>query len=507
LCGTIGDPTNPQVFFAVDDAESGPAALTLTATSSEPAVVSGANLVVSGTGGARTLTITPTGVGYTTITLLASDGVMTGKSSFRYAASAMGRPGGKFHVGASDGSTAFALDSTWALVGDDEDQVIRLYPRDQSGPAVTLFNFTQFLNLVDLEDGSAREIDLEASTHVGNRIYWIGSHSHSSLGATRTNRSRIFATDLSGSGINSMLAYVGRYEHLRTDLLNWDAANGHGRGSNYYGLVASAAEGVEPKAEDGSGFNIEGLCMAPGSTNTAYIAFRAPLVPLTARSRALLVPVTNFAALAVSTGPAGSARFGPPIELSLGCRGVRSIEGGPGGCLIVAGPPGSSTEIAPHDFRLYTWSGQPADAAQLRAADLTGMNPEAIVALPGPPWSAQSQVQLVSDNGTTVFYGDGKEAKHLSEVNFKKFRTDWVVFGDIVPDGPAIVSQNLVGTNLTIRWCAEPGRSYRVLFTDNVMGITWVAVPGDVVAVNTLASKTAPVVQPGQRFYRVMLLP
>src|SRR5262249_52369499 len=153
-----------------------------------------------------------------------------------------------------------------------------------------------------------------------------------------TNRSRLFATDLSGTGAASTLAYVGRYEHLKMDLVNWDHSNAHGRGADYFGLAASAAEGVLPKEPDGSGFNIEGLAMAPGSTNIGWIGFRAPLVPATNRVHALIVPVLNFDKLAIGNGPVGSAVFGAPIELPLGCRGIRSIEGDTNGYLIVAGP-------------------------------------------------------------------------------------------------------------------------------------------------------------------------
>src|SRR5207244_1134588 len=157
-------------------------------------------------------------------------------------------------------------------------QVLRIFSRTHSGRAVAEKDVSPLLHLVDFySNGLPKEVDIEASTRVGNRIFWLGSHSHGFDATERTNRARLFATDLSGSATNAQLKFLGHYNFLKVDLLDWDANNLHGKGSNYYGLVASGAQGVNPKAPDGSGFNLEGLCMAPGSASNAYIAFRAPL--------------------------------------------------------------------------------------------------------------------------------------------------------------------------------------------------------------------------------------
>jgi hypothetical protein len=411
----------------------------------------------------------------------------------------MGRPGGRFHTGASDGSTALAIDSDLMLVGDDENQTIRLYHRDASGLPVSLMDFQPALELDALE---SPEVDLEASTRVRNRIFWLGSQSNNNLGQSRPNRSRMFAADLSGTGAASTLTYVGRYDHLKEDLLNWDANNLHGKGSNYYGLAASSADGVDPKTP--AGFNIEGLTMAPGSSNIAYLGFRAPLVPPSQRTAALIVTVTNFDALAVSGGPPGTARFGPPIELNLRCRGVRSMEAITNGVLISAGSPGKNTGLSPNDFRLFTWTGNAADSPQERAADLTGMNPEGIVEVPAPPWNANTQVQLISDDGTTDFYNDGTEAKHLPYSNFKKFRSDWVALGDVVVSAPACHTFAITNGTATISWCAVAGLTYRVQAKANLEDLTWADVPGDITSAGSYASKSF-VPAPMQRFFRVTL--
>jgi hypothetical protein len=221
-------------------------------------VIPTANLTLSGTGAIRTLAVNPIGVGYATLRITVSDGTMTGIGLIPFAASMNLREGGRFHTGASDASAAMAIDARYMLVGDDENQVLRLYSRSNSGPAVVPYDLNPFLGLVDFyDDGTPREIDIEGSTRVGDRIYWIGSHSHNRDADIRTNRARVFATDVSGLGTNTTLTMAGRYDYLKVDLMNWDAANGHGKGSNYYGLVASGDPGADPKALDGSGFNIE----------------------------------------------------------------------------------------------------------------------------------------------------------------------------------------------------------------------------------------------------------
>jgi hypothetical protein len=508
LSGVLGDPTNPRVLFSVDDAESGAEGLTVWVTSSNAEVVPEARLLLEpGPTGTYLLTIEPVGVGYTTITVNVHDGTTTRRVPFAYAASAMGRPGGRFLTGSSDASAAIAVDANWMFVGDDEDQGIRLYPRYQSGAAANRFDFGAFLNLVDVGQGVPKEADLEGVTRVGSRLYWIGSHSHGAQALTKTNRARIFATDLSGTGPTATLTFVGRYEWLKNDLVNWDVANGHGKGANYYGLLASTAEGVDAKAPDGSGFNIEGLTMAPGSSTTAYIGFRAPLVSTNTRARALIVPVLNFTALAIGNGPPGSAQFGAPIELNLGYRGIRSMECDAEGCLLVAGPPDKATDVTPRDFKFFTWTGQPGDRPQQRGGDLRTWVPESIVALPPRPWTADTLVQVLSDNGVTVWYGDGIEAKRLDEPAFKKFRSDWVALGAVVVPQPAILSQRMTNGVLTLTWCAEEGRTYRVEWSSNLESSPWTPLPGDVLATDAFASKTDTVQLGGQRFYRVAVLP
>ncbi|MFN7895859.1 MAG: ExeM/NucH family extracellular endonuclease, partial [Cyanobacteriota bacterium] len=427
--GVINDPTDPAqtlgIDFLIADADTDVNSLTVTVSSSNSGVVSSSNLNLSGSGAGRNLKISPSGVGLADIILNVSDGINNAAYVIRYAASAasVAPSSTRFFTGASDASTAVAIDSQFMLVADDENQVLRLYDRSNSGLPIAGFDFTTSLALADTSAGLPREVDLEASLRVGNRIYWLGSLSNSSSGDFRPNRNRLFATDVSGSGATTSLSYVGRYDNLKADLISWGDANG-------YNFTASAAPGVLPEAADGSGFNIEGLTIAPNGT-TAYVAFRAPEVPTASRAKALIAPITNFADLVTSLAP--SASIGAAIELDLGGRGIREIKRSSGGdYLIISGPADTATGTAPKDFRLFTWSGNGADAPILRSADLTsllaGGSFESIVDLPAS-LSSNSQIQLLVDNGDTDFYNNGTAAKELNQTNFKKFRGEWLTLG------------------------------------------------------------------------------
>ena len=524
LSGVIGDPENETVLFTLsiikdpanhfdptDDAGNyTPAtALSVTVTSTNQSVVPDANLTLTNLApGKWKLTIEPIGVGYSELIVRATDGIYTRLGFIEYAASAPGRPGAKWHTGISDASTAIPIDANWMFVGDDENQTLRIFSRTRSGAPVAAKDFSPVLGLTDFyPDGTPKEVDIEASTRVGNRIYWLGSLSHAFDATPRTNRTRLFATDISGSGTNSQLKFLAHYDFLKIDLIAWDALDRHGKGANYYGLAASADEGTDPKATDGSGFNLEGLCMAPGPNNTtnAYIAFRAPLVPPTNRAKALLIPVLNFGKISTKRSGPGSAQFGAPIELNLGGRGVRSIEGvGGTNYLIVAGPPGAGDNLPPPgNFKLFTWTGSTNDPPRERDADLSSLNPEGIVEVPPGVWTATNLFQILSDGGTNRYYGDGVQAKFLEVREFKKFRVDTIALGNAVPSPPVIRFVAASDAGVTLNWFSTKGSTYRVQMKP-AFNTEWADVPDDVTATDATAGKTLPPAPNTQCFFRVI---
>jgi hypothetical protein len=426
------DATDPAatdgIVFHFADTDGDVSALTVIATSSNPAVVADGGLTWTGSGADRTLRIIGTGTaGYATIVVRATDvDSKSGTYTINYAVSLAASPGDYNYTGASDASTAVAVGSHM-LVADDENQNLRLFSRTRSGLAENGFDFTGSLALPDIDGGQPREVDIEGAASDGETIWWTGSHSNKrDNGAARPNRQRVFATTVNDTGEATQLAYAGRYDYLRADLVNWDTNNGHGLGANALGLAESAATGIWPERDDG--FNIEGLAIAP-DLDGLYVAFRAPLLPTSARTKALVIHATNLRAVVLDapaggSQPAGSVTFAAPIELDLGGRGIREISRmSDGRYLIVAGPTATANGTPPSDFRLYVWSGNAADVAPLPLnADLAAVAAAGSVeTLVGIANAGTNLLTFLSDSGDTVWYDDGVIAKDLPEPRFRKF--------------------------------------------------------------------------------------
>ncbi len=507
VAAALADPTDPArvdgIDFTLSDDATAAGALVMSATSSNQAVVPDAGLTLSGSGASRTLRIAPQGPGRAIVTVSVTDGDANTSSYYLlYAVSAAStRPDQtRFHTGACDASAAAAVDDDHFFLANDEDQLIRLYARSQSGYFIDAFDFSTDLGLTDLSAGVPREVDIEAVERIGSRLFWLASHGNSSSGDLRVNRYRLFATDIAGSGGASTLSYAGRYDDLRTDLIGWDQSNGHGLGADYLGFAASAAVGVIPEEADGSGFNIEGLAMAPDGT-TAYVGFRAPLLDTAGRDRALIVPVQNFAALIGGTGPAS---FGAPILLDLDGRAIRALERSQDGrYLIVAGPTASSG-----GFALYVWDGLPATAPHRLATDLSfdvaGGSFEGVMG-PLASLAPGAEVQLVVDNGDSNWHGDGV-CKVAGTPAQQKFRSERVTLayangiddaeqgGVPNPSGGGSGDGNGDGTpdvdqpNVVSLVARAPGTQYATLAAeaaDNggavlpIVDVDAIAVPGD----------------------------
>jgi hypothetical protein len=312
-----------------------------------------------------------------------------------------------------------------------------LYKEDTSGPPVNTFDFT-----ANLPFGST-EADIEASARVGNRIYWEGSMSNGASGENEPARSTLFATDISGSGANTTLTYVGSYTGLSQDLIAWDeaGANNGQYPANYFGLAASASVGVPPHETDA--LSVEGLEFAPGSTTTAYLGFRAPLETPTNRTDALVVPITNINDL-VDNGNQTSvhATFGPPIQWDLGLNGVREIrKNADNQYLVIAG----ASDETPGQT-LYLWDGVPTDPPRQTLTPLElgpdRGNWETIVNVP-EPLSAGSTFELIQDNGDTAWYGDGLTSKNGLNIDIQKD------FGDVFtyePPAPLATTTTLTSS-------------------------------------------------------------
>jgi hypothetical protein len=400
LAAALEDPTNPKLGLTVADPEYEAGELVVTAKSSNTTVAPEGGIGITGSGASRTLTVTPAAVGTSTITLtVEAPNHLTATTTVTYGVSAyQGNPSDRYYAGAGNGSTAIDVGGGYMIVGDDENNVLRLYHERVSGEPVKTFDFTSVL------PHGATEMDIEASARAGNTLYWMGSLSNSKKGKLEPGRDVVFAATIEGSGAATNLTYLGSYDHLREDLIEWDEANG-----NPLGFAASTASGVASNTTEG--FNVEGLEFAAGSTSTAYLAFRAPIEPPTDRTKALLVPVTDFSSLVTDGNPGSTkATFGAPLEWNLGGLGFREIRRNASNeYLFIAGTSDDSNS----SFGLYTWDGNPADQPVLTDTPVSAVAEgawESIVSVPEP--IAQGDViELIEDNGDTVWYENGLDSK------------------------------------------------------------------------------------------------
>lgn len=332
----------------------------------------------------------------------------------------------------SDASTGIAIDDDFMIVGDDEANVLRVYPR-VGGETVAEWSYETHPPTL------TGELDLEASALSGGKYYFIGSHSNKKSGNDDDKREHLFAVGVSGTGAATTFTYNNELDStLEADLIAWDQSNG-----NTYGFAASAAAGVVPEGVDG--FSIEGLAEG-ASAGALYLGFRAPLVNTTTRDKALIVPITNAAAiLGGNTAP----MFGTAIELNLGGRGIRSIEKVGSEYLILAGPVGKPNPNTANNFMLFKWDGSAANAPEAYDNNLdalvsdTGGSLETIV---GASATAQGTlIQLLEDNGDTVWPGQTEASKKLPAAD-QKFRGHWLALGATLTDNtaPSVTSTNPV---------------------------------------------------------------
>ncbi|MFD4789173.1 DUF3616 domain-containing protein [Streptomyces sp. NPDC058459] len=409
LSGAAGATGDPVVTVTVAQSGADASGLTVTASRSSRSAVAGTGDVrVTGGGGTRTVAVTARAQGYTDLTLkvTGTDG-RSATTTLHYAASpAVQRSAdARYLTGAADASAAVDAGGGYVLVADDEDNTLRLYDGSASGAPVRSWDLSSAL-------GASKEVDIEGAARVGNTVYWTGSLGNNKDGEYKPDRNTVFTTTLSGSGAATSVAFGSAGHRLRDDLVAWDRANG-----DRYGFAAATADGQTPKQVDG--FNVEGLEFAPGSTTTAYVGFRAPLVPPGTGGKALLVPVTNMDQVARGA----KAAVGTPVELDLGGLSVRDLRrNDQGKYLILAGSWAAEDNSAP--YALYRWDGvaghQPVKALDLPTADAGGW--ESVVSVPdlGVPGG---RVQLITDDGSADLYGDGTAAKDLSHPEWQKSRS------------------------------------------------------------------------------------
>lgn len=251
--------------------------------------------------------------------------------------------------GVCEASAAAALGSTRFAVASDETETLTVYQRGKPAPLATFVH--------------ANVSDIEASTRIGNVIYWLTSHSFNNSGEDKPKRKVLFATRVVAG---PALAATG---------------------TEFHGLRAMIADALAiPEATLAPNLNIEGL--AATLDGHLLVGLRGPL---TAGGAARVVRIRNPLAL-VGLAPAGVTPHAELVgSLNLGGRGIRSMErigSGKHRYLIVAGPVQDSG-AAPSLF----WWGDTGVVIPGPSAPLVGLNPEALVR------ESLRRVEILGDNG------------------------------------------------------------------------------------------------------------
>ena len=272
------------------------------------------------------------------------------------------------YSGMCGASAGAAVDGDLFIAADDETNQLRVYRRDTGGPALQVLDLTAELDL----DRHAPGMDIEGAARIGDRVYWITSHSRNHLGREHANRYRFFATTFERGTNGVRMSFVGQpYKGLLSDLTEAPSLRP---------FDLRAASQRPPKAL--GALNIEGLCATPDGK--LLIGFRNPIPG----GKALIVPLENPEEVIAGH----HARFGDPIQLDFNGLGIRDMAYWDGRYIVIAGSHDSGGKP-----KLYVWAGPGTAPRHLREIDLKGLNPEAVIIYPDKGFH---EIQLLSDDSS-----------------------------------------------------------------------------------------------------------
>ncbi|TGD98779.1 DUF3616 domain-containing protein [Methylobacterium nonmethylotrophicum] len=263
------------------------------------------------------------------------------------------------------------------LVVSDEDNTLRLYRSNESGPPLPLKGGDLGEALGAGPGEGAGKADLEALAWLGSDLVLMGSHARDAEGRTREASRQVLGLSVGGTAAEPAVTPKGKvFPGLAKAIAELDP-----RLAERIAVDLAEKPNLSPRRR---GFSIEGLTPAPDGKGL-LIGLRNPL---SADNDALVVPFENPAEVLAS---GAKPKLAKPIALDLKGRGIRDIAYAPGSktYVIIAGGSGSGGE----SFDLYRWSGTPG-AAPTRIAGAA----EALAAIP----DFQPEGLLVSPDGTKV---------------------------------------------------------------------------------------------------------
>jgi len=293
------------------------------------------------------------------------------------------------YAGISNPSGAVALDDKLFIVGDDEDNLLRVYDRNRFDKPIQTLSLSDIFKGV-IKDGEDLEVDIESMATIHHVLFIIGSHSTSRTGEHRPARHRLIALQFKLDANKKLTVnplgeiYTQLIDHLKQD-------------ARFDKYRLGKAEKLPPKAI--GGLSIEGLASTPD--NGLLIGFRNPLSGgkidkgRLVKGNALLVKLKN--PFEVIHGL--PARFAKPIELDLEGQGIREITWRKKHqFMIVAGPYHENIASKTHSKetgKLYHWFSRSKKLKEYKKVALENLNIEAAFFYP----KDNKTVQLLSDDG------------------------------------------------------------------------------------------------------------
>lgn len=255
------------------------------------------------------------------------------------------------YKGLCEASAGAFLDDTHFAVASDGTNLLQIYERGKPDPvgSADMRKFT-----------SSDKSDLEGAARIGNRVYWISSHSHTWKGEDKPSRKVFFATKIVvRNGVPTLVGARRPVTSLRDPI----------------------AKATRIKAAD---INIEALAATPDGG--LLIGFRKPL---DSKNMGIILPFRNPKDV---VDKRAKPRFGRPVSIDLAGNGLRSLDligRMPTKYFIVAGPISDGAV----GFALYRWGGPGTKPKQLKDVDIAGIRPEGAMLVP-----RRNIVQLLSDD-------------------------------------------------------------------------------------------------------------
>ena len=311
-----------------------------------------------------------------------------------------------FYEGMTSASGAVAIAPDMFIACCSQDNVLRVY-RTQGSSPVASFDVSGFLGL----DGEPA--DIRGAAKIGDRVYWITSHSRDEEGRIRPGRYRFFATTITTKNDQVAIEPVGKpcakllnkLPHLNTvSTLRLDKA---------MGLDEKLSERQERKlAPTDEGLYIATLCADP-HIDTLLLGFRnpRPVRVMTGRPHALLIPLNN-AAQVIEQG--SEPVFGEATLWDFDGLGITCIAYCPAdrAYLILAQPHDRNAPCV-----LYRWSGMKANPPEpVRKFNLTDKELIDVELVPLTDERGTNRLLLLTTD-------DGKTS---SSSGVKHFRGIWI---------------------------------------------------------------------------------